>query len=57
MCNYYEETMPLFTNEEEYLKYYYDESLPIIDKINSIIKKWQYVQRQELLKNLLIYEK
>ena len=57
MCNYYEETMPLFTNEEEYLKYYYDESLPIIDKLNSIIKKGQPFQRQALLKNLLIYEK
>ena len=57
MCNYYEETMPLFTNEEEYLKYYYDDSLPIIDKLNSIIKKGQPFQRQALLKNLLIYEK
>ena len=57
MCNYYEETMPLFTNEEEYLKYYYDESLSISDKLNSIIKKGQPFQRQALLKNLLIYEK
>ena len=57
MCNYYEETMPLFTNEEEYLKYYYDESLAIIDKLNSIIKKGQPFQRQALLKNLIIYEK
>ena len=57
MCNYYEETMPLFTNEEEYLKYYLDESLPIFDKLNIIIKKGQPFQRQALLKNLLIYEK
>ena len=57
MCNYYEETMPLFTNEEEYLKYYYDESLQIFDKLNSIIKKGQPFQRQALLNNLLVYEK
>ena len=57
MCNYYEETMPLFTNEEEYLKYYFEESLPIFDKLNTIIKKGQPFQRQALLKNLLIYEK
>ena len=57
MCNYYEETMPLFTNEEEYLKYYFEESLPIYDKLNSIIKKGQPFQRQSLLKNLLVYEK
>ena len=57
MCNYYEETMPLFTNEEEYLKFYLEESLPIFDKLNIIIKKGQPFQRQALLKNLLIYEK
>jgi hypothetical protein len=57
MCNYYEETMPLITNEEEYLKYYYEESLPIFDKLNSIIKKGQPFQRQSLLKNLLVYVK
>ena len=57
MSNYYEETMPLFTNEEEYLKYYFEESLPLFDKLNIIIKKGQPFQRQTLLKNLIIYEK
>ena len=57
MTNYYEETMPLNTNEEEYKKYYFEESLPIFDKLNTIIKKGQPFQRQALIKNLLIYEK
>ena len=57
MTNYYEETMPLFTNEEEYKKYYFEEKLPIFDKLNTIIKKGQPFQRQALIKSLLIYEK
>ncbi len=57
MTKYYEETMPSDTNEEEYKKYYFEESLPIFDKLNTIIKKGQPFQRQALIKNLLIYEK
>ena len=57
MSNYYEETMPLFTDKDEYLKYYFEESLPIFDKLNTIIKKGQPFQRQALIKNLIVYEK
>ena len=57
MSNYYEEIMPLFTNKDEYLKYYFEESLPIFDKLNTIIKKGQPFQRQALIKNLIVYEK
>ena len=57
MTNYYEEYMPIVTDEEDYLKYYYEESTPLYDKLNNIIKKGQPIQRQALLKNLIIYEK
>ena len=57
MSNYYDEIMPLFTNKDEYLKYYFEESLPIFDKLNTIIKKGQPFQRQALIKNLIVYEK
>ena len=29
--------MPLETNQDDYLKFYIDESLPLFDKINTII--------------------
>ena len=57
MSNYYEDTMPLLTNENDYLKYFIDESLPLFDKLNIIIKKGQPIQRQALLNNLNIYIK
>ena len=57
MTNYYEEIMPITKDEDDYLKYYFDESTPIFDKLNTIIKKGQPIQRQALLKNLIIYEK
>ena len=57
MTNYYEEIMPVIKDEDDYLKYYFDESTPIFDKLNTIIKKGQPIQRQALLKNLIIYEK
>ena len=57
MTNYYEELMPIKTNEEDYLKYYFKESIPLFDKLNTIIKKGKPIQRQALLKNLIIYEK
>ena len=57
MTNYYEEIMPIIKDEDDYLKYYFDESTPIFDKLNTIIKKGQPIQRQALLKNLIIYEK
>ena len=47
--------MPLETDEEEYKKYLIDESLPLFDKLNFIIKKGFPVQRQALLNNLNIY--
>ena len=55
MSFYYEDTMPLVTNENDYLKYYIDETLPLFDKLNIIIKKGQPFQRQALLNNLSIY--
>ena len=55
MLNYYEETMPLVTDEDEYKKYLIDESLPLFDKLNLIIKKGYPIQRQALLNNLNIY--
>ena len=55
MSFYYEDTMPLVTNEDDYKKYYIDESLPLFDKLNIIIKKGQPFQRQALLNNLNIY--
>ena len=57
MSFYYEDTMPLVTNEDDYKKYYIDESLPLFDKLNIIIKKGQPFQRQALLNNLSIYIK
>ena len=57
MTNYYEELMPIKTDGEDYLKYYIKESLPLFDKLNTIIKKGKPIQRQALLKNLIIYEK
>ena len=55
MLNYYEETMPLVTDEDEYKKYLIDESLPLFDKLNQIIRKGFPVQRQALLNNLNLY--
>ena len=55
MSNYYEDIMPISTNEDEYLKYYIDESLSLFDKLNSIIKKGDPFQRQALITNLDIY--
>ena len=50
-----EDIMPLTTNQEDYLKYYIDESLPLFDKINTIIKKGESLQRQALINNLNSY--
>ena len=55
MANYYEDTMPLVTNEDEYLKYFMEETLPLFDKLTIIIKKGQPFQRQALLNNLNLY--
>ena len=55
MLNYYEETMPLVIDEDEYKKYLIDESLPLFDKLNLIIRKGFHVQRQALLNNLNLY--
>ena len=56
MSNYYEETMPIEINKDEYLKYYFDESLPLFDRLNTIIKKGQPFQKQALLSKLKIYQ-
>ena len=50
-----EDIMPLITNQDDYLKYYIDESLPLFDKINTIIKKGESLQRQALINNLNSY--
>ena len=50
-----EDIMPLITNQEDYLKYYIDESLQLFDKINTIIKKGESLQRQALINNLNSY--
>ena len=55
MSNNYEETMPILTNKDEYLKYYIDESLPMFDKLNIIMKKGQPFQREALITNLNAY--
>jgi hypothetical protein len=55
MSFYYEDTMPLVTNEDDYKKYFIDESLPLFDKLNIIIKKGQPFQRQALLNNINVY--
>ena len=56
MSNYYEETIPSEINIDEYLKYYFDESLPLFDKLNTIIKKGQPFQKQALLSKLNLYQ-
>ena len=50
-----EDIMPLISNQEDYLKDYIDESLPLFDKINLIIKKGTSTQRQALINNLNSY--
>ena len=55
MSNYYVETMPEKTNQDEYLKYYTDESLSMFEKLNSIVKKGEPFQRQALIINLNAY--
>ena len=57
MSNYYEDIMPISTNEDEYLKYYTDESLSLFEKLNLIIKKGEPFQRQALITNLNVYAK
>ena len=47
--------MPLETDEDEYKKYLIDESLPLFDKLNFIIKKGFPIQRQALLNSLNLY--
>ena len=56
MSNYYEETIPIEINIDQYLKYYFDESLPLFDKLNTIIKKGQPFQKQALLSKLNLYQ-
>ena len=50
-----EDIMPITTNQDDYLKYYIEESLPLFDKINTIIKKGNSSQRQALINNLISY--
>ena len=48
----YEEIMPTDINKDEYLQYYYEESLSSTDVINLMIKKGKPFQRQALLNKL-----
>ena len=50
-----EDIMPQESNKDDYLTYYIDESLPLFDKINIIIKKGNSMQRQALINNLNSY--
>ena len=50
-----EDIMPLISNQDDYLKDYIDESLPLFDKLNTIIKKGNSTQRQALINNLNSY--
>ena len=50
--NYYEETMPLESNDEDYLLYLYDEDTPLIQRLTTIIRKGEQFQRQVLLSKL-----
>ena len=56
MSTYYEETMPLDINKDEYLQFYLDESLSLSEKINSIIKKGKPFQKQALMSKLNILQ-
>lgn len=50
--NYYEETMPEVSNDEDYLQYLYDEETPLIQRLTTIIRKGEPFQRQVLLSKL-----
>ena len=54
MSNYYEESMPVETDNEDYLKYYLDDTLSLFQQLNTIIKKGEPFQRQALLFKLNI---
>ena len=56
MTKYYEETMPLETDTDDYLKYYFDEDLPLFQKLNTMIKKGEPFQRQALLSKLNLFQ-
>ena len=56
MSNYYEESMPVETDNEDYLKYYLDDTLSLFQQLNTIIKKGEPFQRQALLFKLNIYQ-
>ena len=54
MSNYYEETMPLEEDNNDYLKYYLDDDLPLFQQLNCIVKKGEPFQKQALLSKLNI---
>ena len=56
MTNYYEETMPEIINKDEYLNYYIDESLPLINRLKTILQKGEPIQKQALISKLSIYK-
>ena len=56
MANYYEETMPLETNDDDYLQYFYDETIPLFQRLNSVIKRGEPFQRQALLSKLNLFQ-
>ena len=56
MSNYYEETMPLEEDNNDYLKYYLDDDLPLFQQLNCIVKKGEPFQKQALLSKLNIIQ-
>ena len=56
MSNYYEETMPLETDNNDYLKYYIEESVSLSQQLNNTIKRGEPFQRQAMLSKLNIIQ-
>lgn len=48
--------MPLETDNDDYLKYFFDESIPLFQRLNTIIKKGDPIQKQALLSKLVLYQ-
>ena len=44
--------MPEVSNDEDYLQYLYDEEIPLIQRLTTIIRKGEPFQRQVLLSKL-----
>ena len=55
MSSYYEEKIPVAVNVDKYLQYYLDESTPLFDQLNQILKKGQPFQKKALVSKLANY--